>query len=428
MKVLMFGWEFPPHISGGLGTACYGITKSLSNTQDVQITFVIPKAYGNEPKGKVHLVGANEIDLIKSKIHQERLQFPIRCYAIESGISPYTSPTLPRHAQRKPPKEKTTSTFQQRNIPFSGAYGPNLMQEIHNFSVIAEYLASQTDFDLIHAHDWLTFPAGIAAKKMSGKPLVIHVHATEFDRSHNRVNPQVFEIEQQGMLAADSIICVSNRTRQIVINNYQISADKCQTVHNGVEFSNADTSTFPKHLTHNAKLVTFLGRITSQKGPEYFIKLASLILKKMTNVYFCMAGNGDLYEKTICQVAQSHIADRFLFTGFLKGNEVCQLLSLSDIFIMPSISEPFGICPLEAMQHHVPTIISKQSGVSEVVKHTIKVDFWDIHAMADAVHALLTYPSLSKMMIRYAKQESSKIKWEDTAQKITKLYRQTIRA
>lgn len=428
MKVLMFGWEFPPHISGGLGTACYGITKSLSNTQDVQITFVIPKAYGNEPKGEIHLVGANNVDLIKSKIHQERLQFPIHCYAIESGISPYTSPELFHHTQRKKPKEKITNTSQQRKIPFSGAYGPNLMQEIHNFSVIAEYLASQTDFDLIHAHDWLTFPAGIAAKKKSGKPLVIHVHATEFDRSHNHVNPQVFEIEQQGMQAADSIICVSNRTKQIVTNNYQISADKCQTVHNGVEFSNTEISVLPKHLAYNAKLVTFLGRITSQKGPEYFIKLASLILKKMTNVYFCMAGNGDLYEKTIRQVAQSHIADRFLFTGFLKGDEVCQLLSLSDIFIMPSISEPFGICPLEAMQHHVPTIISKQSGVSEVVKHTIKVDFWDIHAMADAVHALLTYPALSKMMIRHAKQESGKIRWEDAAQKITKLYRQTIRA
>ena len=423
MNVLMFGWEFPPNISGGLGTACYGITKSLSSFSDIEITFVIPKAHGNEQKNKVKLIGANQINLIKSKIQKERLHFPIKCYGIESEIVPYVSPeTYERQQSHLLENIKSqTSKFGPNYLDFSGGYGSTLMSEIHNFSVISEYIAKQTKFDIIHAHDWLTFPAGIAAKKISGKPLVIHVHATDFDRSGNNVNPRVFQIEKEGMEEADQIVCVSNRTRNMVIEKYGIPQNKTTTVHNGVDFSTTKKiEVLPKNP--NEKLVTFLGRITYQKGPGYFIQVAKLVLSKMKQVRFVMAGSGDLYFDMVPKVAEEGIADRFLFTGFLKGNDVCRMMKLSDVFVMPSVSEPFGICPLEAMQSGVPAIISKQSGVSEVVKHAIKVDFWDVHAMADAIHGLLTYRALNSMMTKNAQEETQEIKWEYTAQKIHKIY------
>jgi len=422
----MFGWEFPPNISGGLGTACYGITKSLA-AKETKITFVIPKTYGNEPKGQVQLIGANKIDLIKSKIRTERLKIPVECLGVESQLVPYVDPEqfTKKHKTKQEQLKSTTSSSRSPAIEFTGRYGSGLMSEIHNFSVIGEYIATQTQFDLIHAHDWLTFPAGVAAKQVSGKPLVVHVHATDFDRSGGKINPQVFQIEQDGMEQADCVICVSNRTRQTVIDKYKIPPFKTRTVYNGVEFEHTNTNIGLPHKDKN-KIVTFLGRITLQKGPEYFIRVAELVLSKMKNVKFIMAGSGDLHHAMIREVAKAHLADRFFFTGFLQGKEVCRMMKLSDVFVMPSVSEPFGICPLEAMQSGVPAIISKQSGVSEVVRHAIKVDFWDVHAMGDAIHALLSYPSLSKMMIRFGQKESGSIKWEDAATKIQGLYRELI--
>lgn len=427
MNILMFGWEFPPNISGGLGTACYGITKSLANSAGIRITFVIPKAQGNEPSTRVKLIGANDVDLIKSKIKVERLKHLVKCYTVDSKLIPYQDPKIFKK-QVSCAVEKISKLASSKSdfIQFSGKYGTNLMDEIHNFSVIGEYIASQTQFDLIHAHDWLTFPAGIAAKKISGKPLVIHVHATDFDRSGGKVNKRVFAIEKEGMQKADRVICVSNLTRRTVIEKYNISPSKTYTVHNGVEF-NKPKDFLPIPSTKGRdKLVTFLGRITLQKGPEYFVQVAELVLKKMNNVKFIMAGSGDLFDTIISKVAKSHIADRFLFTGFLKGDDVFRMMKLSDVFVMPSVSEPFGICPLEAMQSGVPAIISRQSGVAEVVKHTIKVNFWDTKAMADAIHALLTYPALSKMMIRNGHKESNEIKWEHTATKIKRIYEDLI--
>ncbi len=426
MNVLMFGWEFPPNISGGLGTACYGITKSLADRK-TKITFVIPKTYGDEPHDQVRLIGANQIDLIKSKIRIERLEIPVECLSVESQMVPYVDPEIfqKQHISILENQKSSTTSSQLPAVKFTGKYGPGLMSEIHNFSVVGEYIASQTQFDVIHAHDWLTYPAGIAAKRVSGKPLVVHVHATDYDRSGGKINPRVFQIEQDGMEQADCVICVSNRTRQTVIDKYKIPAFKTRTVHNGVDFSKADTSSsLPRK--DKSKIVTFLGRITLQKGPEYFIRVAELVLSKMKNVRFIMAGSGDMHHEMIREVANSHLADRFFFTGFLQGEEVCRMMKLSDVFVMPSVSEPFGICPLEAMQSGVPTIISKQSGVSEVVKHTIKVDFWDVHALGDAIHALLCYPSLSKMMVRCGQIESGNIKWEDAAVKIQTIYRELI--
>ncbi|WP_372773839.1 glycosyltransferase [Mangrovibacterium sp.] len=424
MKVLMFGWEFPPNITGGLGTACHGITKGLlSISEDVDITFVVPKVFGNETKKKFKLLGANEIDLIKSKIHYEKFALPLSYCAVDSGLLPYVDPkaytAMSEYAVEKIGHQAISNPLAK--IKFSGKYGPDLMKEIHNFSVIGEYLATQSTFDVIHAHDWLTYPAGIAAKKKSGKPLLIHVHATDFDRSRGQVNPVVFQIEKEGMEMAEKIITVSEHTRKIVIEKYQIPASKVTTVHNGVEPLSSI-----EHVNHHekepAKTVTFLGRITMQKGPEYFIGLAQYILARMDSVNFVMAGSGDMLEAMKCEVEKAGMTDRFRFPGFLKGDDVFKMLKQSDIYVMPSVSEPFGISPLEAMQCGTPCIISHQSGVSEVVKHAIKTDYWDIEAMADAIHSILTRPALSQMLSSFGKQEVGQLEWKDSARKIYHLY------
>ena len=286
-------------------------------------------------------------------------------------------------------------------------------------------IAEETEFDLIHAHDWLAYPAGIAAKEASGKPLVIHVHATDFDRSGGKVNPDVYAIEKRGMDVADRIITVSNLTRNTVIEKYHIDPAKVITVHNAVEpVVEKESSWFRKGM--DEKIVTFLGRITMQKGPEYFISAAHRVLQKMNNVRFVMAGSGDLMNKMISHAAALKIMDKFHFTGFLKGNDVFQMLHLSDVYIMPSVSEPFGISPLEAMQSNVPVIISRQSGVAEILTHAVKVDYWDIDAMADAIYGILKYPALSKVFTKFGKQEVDDLKWENSALKVREVYRSAI--
>ncbi len=425
MKVLMLGWEFPPNISGGLGTACYGITQGLSVWDDVEITFVVPKVHGNEMQSRIKLRGANQIDLIKNKILSEESFLPLQYYSIESSLSPYLScdefgevDSLVDNSCRKNPIEESHPS---QNQLFSGKYGPGLMSEIKNYALVGEYLATTSEFDLIHAHDWLTFPAGIAAKKKIGKPLIVHVHATDFDRSGGDVNPKVFQIEKEGMAEADCVICVSNRTRELVIDKYGIAPKKICAVHNGVIEAVPREWSVPKGLLMD-KIVTFMGRLTKQKGPEYFLQVAELVLREMKQVRFVVAGSGELFHQLVRDVAKAGLADRFLFTGFLSGDDVTRLFKRTDVFVMPSVSEPFGICPLEAMQMGVPVIISKQSGVSEIVKHAIKVDFWDVHAMADAIHGIFAYQSLAGVMKENGRKEACSIKWEQTARKIHDIY------
>lgn len=420
----MFGWEFPPHITGGLGTACHGITKGLlAVSNDIDITFVVPRASGENGGKNFKLLGANEVDLIKSKIHPHKFHLPLKYCSVESQLLPYVDPVSYNKVEeyRVECIGQETSSASLSKIKFSGQYGPGLMSEIHNFSVVGEYLAKQNSFDIIHAHDWLTYPAGIAAKKISGKPMVIHVHATDFDRSRGNVNPQVFQIEKDGMEQADQIITVSDLTRNIVIGKYGIPPKKVVTVHNGVEPLKAVKET--SSICNQDKLVTFLGRVTMQKGPEYFAELAEQVLKRMPSVRFVMAGSGDMLPQIVSQVEKAGISDRFHFAGFLKGQDVFKLLQRSDVYIMPSVSEPFGISPLEAMQCETPCIISLQSGVSEVVKHAIKTDYWDIEAMADAIHSLLTRPALHRMLSLKGKSEVAGLDWRRTAQKIHKVYK-----
>lgn len=377
MRALMFGWEFPPHILGGLGTASYGLTRGMAQQGDMEITFVLPRPWGDEDQSFLRIIGANSVDV------------PGR------GC-----------------------------IEFSGRYPNNLIEEIGNYEAVAAQLAYREQFDIIHSHDWLTYPAGVAVKHITGRPLVIHVHATDFDRSRGNVNPTVYAIERRGMDEADHIMCVSNLTRQTVIEKYGQHPDKVSTVHNAVEpLPNPDE--FQKHERKD-KLVTFLGRITMQKGPEYFVEAAARVLEKTDGVRFVMAGSGDMMAKMIDLVAKRGISDKFHFPGFMRGKQVQQILADSDVYIMPSVSEPFGISPLEAMQVGCPSIISHQSGCAEILHHAIKTDYWDIDAMADAIYAIVKYPAMYKSLSQLGREEVNNIRWYDAGLKVRDIYNRVL--
>lgn len=427
MKVLMFGWEFPPHISGGLGTACYGLTKGMTELKNVEVTFVVPKAYGDEHPTSMQLIGANNVSISQKEVYFENPQKKIDYFEVDSQIIPYVGEE--EFWELKKGKYSKHSRFVQTDdgfrIDFSGEYGFDLMQEIKNYALVAEVIARNDEFDIIHAHDWLAYPAGIAAKRISGKPLVIHVHATDFDRSGGNVNPRVYAVEREGMEIADKIIAVSSLTKNTIIEKYGIPAEKIAVVYNAVEPLAEGDNSFPEKRI-GEKIVTFLGRITMQKGPEYFIEAANLVLRKMNNVRFVMAGSGDMMNTMIARVAELGMSDKFHFTGFLSGTDVTQMFHLTDVFVMPSVSEPFGIVPLEAMQSKVPVIISNQSGVAEIVKNAIKIDYWDTFAMADAIYGLLNYNGLAEHFREKGKLEVENLRWVNSAQKVTEVYQQAL--
>jgi len=408
----MFGWEFPPHILGGLGTASYGLTKGMAMQPDMEITFVIPKPHGDEDQSFLKILGACNVPVVWKEndwnyVNQRigSMMHPDEYFRLRNGIK-YDFNRI--------------YTNDLGCIDFSGRYPNNLIEEISNYEAVASVLAHQLDFDIIHSHDWLTFPSGVFAKQISGKPLVIHVHATDFDRSRGQVNPIVYGIEKRGMDNADHIMTVSDLTRRIVIEKYHQDPRKVTTVHNAVD-PLPDAESFTK-TPRKDKVVTFLGRITMQKGPEYFVEAAYRVLQKTRNVRFVMAGNGDMMNSMIDLVAKRNIADRFHFTGFLKGRQVHEMLAESDVYIMPSVSEPFGISPLEAMQVGTPSIISKQSGCAEILTHAIKTDYWDIDAMADAIYAIVKNPALHKSLQELGRNEVNNIRWQDAGLKVRSIY------
>ena len=410
----MFGWEFPPHILGGLGTASYGLTKGIFENGDMDITFVIPKPMGDEEKTFAKIIGASNTPVAWRDVSWDYVQ-----QRQGHVMDPQTYFDLRDHIY---------ADFNYLNvndlgcIEFSGKYPQNLMEEINNYSIVAGVIARTAQFDVIHSHDWLTYPAGIHAKQVSGKPLVIHVHATDYDRSRGNVNPTVFGIEKDGMNQADHIITVSEHTRRTVIEKYGISPDKVSTVHNAVEPLPEDYLKIEK-TPRKEKIVTFLGRITMQKGPEYFVEAAAMVLKKVHNVRFVMAGGGDMMEKMIRLAARRGISDRFHFIGFLRGKEVYEMYKNSDVFIMPSVSEPFGIAPLEAMQMGVPSIISKQSGCAEILSNVIKVDYWDVNEMANAIYSIITYPAMFNQLQERGLDEVGQIVWKKAGTKVINIYK-----
>lgn len=413
MKALMFGWEFPPHILGGLGTASYGLTKGMWECGDMDITFVIPKPFGDEERHFANIIGASQTPFAWRDVSREY---------VENRIGKVMDPDL---YFRLRDHIYADFNYMRTNdlgcIEFSGRYPDNLLEEINNYSIVAGVIARTIPCDVIHSHDWLTYPAGIHAKQVTGKPLVIHVHATDYDRSRGNVNPTVFAIERDGMNQADHIITVSNLTRQTVIEKYGIDPAKVTTVHNAVtplseEYLNVQVEK-PKD-----KIVTFLGRITMQKGPEYFVETAAKVLKNNHNVRFVMAGSGDMMDKMINLAAERGIADRFHFPGFQKGKQVYEMLKASDVYVMPSVSEPFGISPLEAMQMGVPSIISKQSGCAEILNNVIKTDYWDVDAMADAIYSIVTYPAMHRQLSEDGLAEVNQITWDKAGRKVIDIY------
>ena len=423
MKVLMFGWEFPPHILGGLGTASYGITKGLAAQPDMHITFCLPKPWGDEDKSFMNIIGLNETPIVWRDVDYDYVK-----ERLGTKMEPELYYKLRDHIYAD---FNYRVTDDLGCIEFSGRYPENLQEEINNYSIVAGVIARQQEYDTIHAHAWLTYPAGIHAKNVSGKPLVIHVHATDFDRSRGNVNPTVYGIEKNGMDHADCIMCVSELTRQTVINHYHQDPAKCITMHNAVYPLSSDILDMvaeqrKQRENRKEKVVTFLGRITMQKGPEYFVEAAALVLKRTRNIRFCMAGSGDMMNAMIEMAAARGIADRFHFPGFMKGKQVYEAFADSDVYVMPSVSEPFGISPLEAMQCGVPSIISKQSGCAEILDKCIKTDYWDIYAMADAMYSLCTNESLHEYLKVEGKNEVDQITWEKVGKKIYDVYSQLI--
>lgn len=424
----MFGWEFPPHIAGGLGTACEGIVKGLAYN-GVETLFVMPSASGDEDQSATTIINASDVAVDTASSTVDEFLDKVKFVHIGTNMIPYVGPEEFSSIVEEERRRQTEDFRIQYGMKykFSGKYGTNLMEEVARYAMVGGTIAMQHkyEFDVIHAHDWLTYLAGIAAKELTGKPLVVHVHATSYDRGDEKhIDTRILDIETRGMLAADRVVTVSNLTRSIVINKYHIDPSKVVTVHNAVDFSGRENLSVERGVKD--KVVTFLGRITFQKGPEYFIEAAAKVLKRTDNVRFVMAGSGDMMNRCIKYVARLGISDRFHFTGFLRGKDVQKMFALSDVYIMPSVSEPFGISPLEAMRTNVPSIISHQSGAAEILKYAFKVDFWDVDAMADCIFGLLKYPALSSFAAKQGYDEVNRLKWNVATAKLKTIYESLI--
>ena len=426
MKVLMFGWEFPPHISGGLGTACFGLSKALAGLDGIELTFVVPKSWGDEAAPEISLVGANNFQVISEQVEFADTESKIEYYELKSDIIPYlgTSEYYELTSRTEKTGTKFLETKADGRVLFTGEYGKNLISEINSYAVVCTKLSADLEFDVIHVHDWMTFPAGISVKNASGKPLVVHVHSTEFDRTGGNINPDIFRMEQHGMETADKVVAVSELTRQLIISNYGIEPDRVVVVHNGVE--PRKNSERKLKAPNDERVVSFLGRVTVQKGPEYFVKAASLVLQKMDHVRFVMAGKGDLLNDMETLAEELSIRDWIQFTGFLPNDKVDELFRGSDVFVMPSVSEPFGIVALEAMQFGVPTIVSKQSGVAEILKNVITFDYSDTVLLAESICTILASPQFSKTLGELAQLETEKLNWKKPAERLAEIYSQLI--
>ncbi|HPD66296.1 MAG TPA: glycosyltransferase family 4 protein [Bacteroidia bacterium] len=425
MRVLMFGWEFPPFISGGLGTASHGIAKGLVNN-GVQLTFVLPTRRGLQGDDKFKIIAADEVHKIErySKVIQALSTISKKEIKKEFTIAPYfTSEDYVEYFTTNHDVVTLKKIIKSNKglLHFTGNYGKDLLDEVYRYGIIGEILGFGNDFDIIHAHDWLTYYAGVAAKRSSGKPLVIHVHATEFDRSGEHVNQTVYDIERFGMENADKIIAVSYYTKNIIVSRYGIAPEKVEVVHNAVD-KTRKLEAFGLKKKEGEKIVLFMGRITMQKGPDYFVEAAYRVYRKNKNVRFVMAGTGDMLPRMILRMAKLRMLDRFHFTGFLKGLDVERMYAMSDVYVMPSVSEPFGIAPFEALLYDVPIIISKQSGISEVLPHALKIDFWDINKMAELILLLIENEQIAKDIADKCKDDMKNIGWDNAGNKIKQIY------
>ncbi len=436
MRVLMLGWEFPPFISGGLGTACYGLTKAMSQ-MGTEVLFLLPSSVESQFSSHVKMVQPQGASIPGSYMYQLDEFEHVTFRTIDAHMSPYQTPE--QYAQEVAQRGSTTreaealavagiqsaQTGQAMAVSGSGAhYGGDMFAEVERYARLATLIAGQEQFDVVHAHDWMTYRAGIAVSAMTGKPLVVHIHSTEFDRSGENVNQAIYDIERQGLHFAKRVIAVSSLTKNLIVSRYGVPKESIEVVYNAIDFNGSEPPQTPPDIGRDEKLVLFLGRITMQKGPEYFLGAAKKVLEVMDNVRFIMAGWGDMIRRTIELAAEMGIGHKVLFTGFLRGKDVDRVFRMADLYVMPSVSEPFGIAPLEAISNDVPVIISKQSGVSEVLSHALKVDFWDVNEMANKIIAVLRHPPLHKALREHGKIEVRKLSWTDSAQRCIEIYRQ----
>lgn len=407
MNILMFGWEFPPIHSGGLGVACKGIVEGLIDNEH-KVFLVLPKTHSD-----MQIFNKDVFKILNSNDSKEVLKIK----SISSGLySPYANQdSYKKFIKEVKEGEKESDTL----------YGGDIFDEVYRYAAQAATYAKNVKHDLIHTHDWLTAESGIQANKISDKPHFMHVHATEFDRSGENPNQQVYDMESRGMHNADKVIAVSEFTKQSIIKNYGVPEWKIDVVHNAVE-KNVATYQKTHNLDEKDKIVLFLGRMTMQKGPDYFLKMAKKVLSVEKNVKFVIAGDGDMMEQVINMSLELGIEKNILFTGFLKGDDVAKAYSSADLYVMPSVSEPFGIAPLEAIRHGTPVLISKQSGVSEVIKNALRVDFWDIDEMATQVVSALKYPALTSTLVNYSMNELHHMSWSKQAKEITKVYEKLV--
>jgi len=394
-KVLMFGWELPPYNSGGLGVACLGLLRAMLK-KGLAVTFVLPRR--------------KDISFDQTKILFAD-EIKVKFKTVDSLLFPYA----------------TVSSYKEHTSVHKTPYAMNLMDEVRRYAKAAEKIAKSESFDIIHVHDWLSFPAGIAAKQVSGKSMVAHIHSTEYDRTGGNINQEIADIEKEGLEKADLVIAVSGFTKDAIIEKYGIDPAKIRVVHNGIDAEDYNTSDLDEsNLEHmkdsGYKIVLYVGRITIQKGVDYLLKAAKQVLKYNPKVYFVIAGSGDMERQIIEQAAELGISDKVLFAGFLRGEELIKLYRIVDLFVMPSVSEPFGLTALEAVINDTPVLISKQSGVSEVLTHALKVDFWDTEEMANKILAVLLYDSLTLTLKDNAMSEVKKQDWQSVANKVTDIY------
>jgi len=396
----MFGWEFPPHNAGGLGVACKGLVGGLYDL-GVDVTFVLPQ--------KMDVGGA---------LRRVRFADPraMASPSVEALYNPYLSPSHYRSLVRF--------------AALGWAQGSTLFDKVLWYARQAGRIARREPHDVIHAHDWLTYLAGIEAKRASGKPLVVHVHATEFDRTGNGVpNQDVYEIEKMGMEAADRVIAVSQFTKRLIVERYGIPEDKISVVHNmlePLEGARGEPELVRRLKAEGKKLVVYIGRLTIQKGPDYFLRAAKLVLGADSDAHFIVAGTGDMEEQMKQLAAELGIADRVTFLGFIRGAELSGLYGAADVFVMPSISEPFGLTCLEAQSVGLPSVISRQSGVSEVARHCFKFDFWDVDDAASKILSVLSYPALKETMAAEGRRESTRLSWTDAARRCLAVYEDAV--
>ncbi|MEW6295556.1 MAG: glycosyltransferase family 4 protein [Candidatus Diapherotrites archaeon] len=402
MKVLMFGWEFPPFKSGGLGTYLYGFTKALFH-KNVKVTFVMPHTGMEIKPGFVNVVQADG-----SYSHVKL--FDIKGF----DLTPYN-----------PSIELSTSHSAGSKVGSSKqAYGLDFFSKVRDYTVASVHKVKGEACDLIHCHDWMTYPAGILLKKIKRKPLVVTIHSTEYDRTGSlNPNHNIKEIERRGLHEADKVITISNYMKNQLIERYNIPEEKIRVVYNGLDKEHYVLKDKPK-VGVKEKIVLFLGRLTIQKGPDWFLEAAYRVLKIDPNVKFVVVGNGDMLPQLINKAIAMRIIDKIVFAGFRE--DVQKYYSSADVYVMPSVAEPFGLTALEAMASHTPVIISKQAGVAEVVQNCMKADFWDSDELANKILGVLHYNALKNSMSQNGFHEVQKFSWDEVAENCINVYKEVI--